>query len=61
MDSRINFAVMALDADYQRVSAEAAHFRELFYNSRELAEQYHEQRMILLEAKARLWNTEEDF
>ena len=61
MDSRINFAVMALDADYQRAQADAAYFRELYYNNRELAEQYHEQRMILLEAKAHLWNTEEDF
>ena len=61
LHDRITAAVQSLDADYIRAQADAARFRELYYQMLELAEQYHEQRMILLEAKLRLWNDEEDF
>ena len=61
LSERIHFAILNLDADYSRAQADAARFRELYYQMRELAEQYHEQRMILLEAKSRLWNEEEEF
>ena len=58
---RIDNAVQTLDADYERAQAAACQAHERYFHLRELAEQYHAQRMILLEAQHRLWNNEGEF
>lgn len=62
LNDRINAAVKSLDADYQKAQNDANYSRERYWHMRELAEQYHKQRMILLEAQRSLWYPiEEDF
>ena len=61
LHDRISAAIQSLDADYSFVQNQAAFYREYYYQMRERAQNYHEQRMILLQAQQYLWNDEEDF
>ena len=60
LNERIDAAIQSLDADYLRAQNQAAIARERYYQMRTLADNYHRQRMILLEAQGKLWNDEEE-
>ena len=60
LSDRISAAVESLDADYHQAQNEAAYHREYYYDCREKAQAFHEQRMILLEAQNKLWHDDKE-
>lgn len=58
LNDRLERANAELDADYYRAQADAEKFHALYFYHRSKATDYHEQRLIILQAKMALWREE---
>lgn len=58
LDERLERANVKLDADYYRAQSDAEKFYALYLYHRDKATDYHEQLLIILQAKIDLWKEE---
>ena len=58
LDDRICDAIEELDADYIKAKSDAAQAHEIYWHMRDKAKLFHEQRMILLQARHDLWRND---